>query len=157
MLSVTGALLPIIASSTVGTTKLMTQEYGKYKTKCHIETSSFYSVGEGWMRSDKEDDIETFYRYEKTGSDKFQVDIKIVNNRSKPVRVRAQVQYKSGGGVVRRYLVSDHNHEFLTQPSLLSGSCEIVIPSGSSRVCEGNKSSGEENYWRQNYSLGQRK
>lgn len=128
MLSTSATLLMITAFGTSGSAQLSIHYYGV--------TESLPSVDESWTRSAKQDDIETFYRYEKTGSDTFQVEVKIVNNRPKSVKVRVQVQYDSGGPS-RRYLVTDHTHKFLTQPSRrLNDTCEIVVPSRSSRICQ---------------------
>ena len=120
MLSTTAILLMIVTSSKLGSAQLI-HHYG--------EMSSLLSVNEGWTRSDKQDDIEAFYRYEKTGSDKFQVEVKIVNNRSKAVKVQVQVLYASG-----------ISGRFFTQPSQrFGGSCEVITPSGGSRICRGIK------------------
>ena len=140
MLSTSATLLIITAYSPLGSAQLIAEANEKYKIQRYVEMNRLSSVNEGWTRSAKKDDIETFYRYEKTGSDKFQVEVKIVNNRTKSVKVRVQVQYKSAhtrGVSIGRPLFIDHNHKFLTQLSLgLNDSCEIIIPSGSSRICQ---------------------
>jgi hypothetical protein len=137
MLSTSATLLTITALTSPA--PLITQANEKYKMHCYGETNSLSSVDEGWTRSDKQDDIETFYRYEKIGSDTFQVEVKIVNNRPKSVKVRVQVQYESAG-ITGRLLATDHNHQFLTQPSQrFNNTCEVVAPSVSSRICRGIK------------------
>src|SRR5918911_901631 len=88
-------LLVIIASSTIASAWLLTRTTEKRTSQYYVGTNNLYSVDEGWIRSNKKDGIETFYRYEKIGTDKFEVEVKIANYRSKAVKVSVQVQYKS--------------------------------------------------------------
>jgi hypothetical protein len=124
MLSTSTTLLTITAFTALGSAQLITQANSEYKIHRHDEMKSPPSVDEGWTRSDKQDDIEAFYRYEKTSSDTFLVEVKIVNNRPKSVKVRVQVLSESMAG------------RFFTQASQrFDGTCNIITPSGSSRIC----------------------
>jgi hypothetical protein len=80
-----------------------------------------------WIRSDQKDEIETFYQFEKIGTDRFEVKMMIRNNRSKDVRVHVQVQYESPQQTIR---------PFVPQSRTLYGQCEVTVPSGSTRICE---------------------
>jgi hypothetical protein len=45
-------------------------------------------------QSQQKDDIQTSYKSEKVGSDKFEVTVRVTNNRPKAVRVVVQIQYE---------------------------------------------------------------
>jgi hypothetical protein len=53
--------------------------------------SSVLAQSSGWITGDKADDIETFYRFEKTGSKTYEVEVKVINQRAKAVDVIVKV------------------------------------------------------------------
>jgi hypothetical protein len=53
--------------------------------------SSVHAQSAGWIAGDKADDIETFYRFEKTGSKTYEVEVKTINQRAKAVDVIVKI------------------------------------------------------------------
>lgn len=80
---------------------------------------------EEWTRSHKEDGIETFYKAEKIGTDRFEVRARVYNTRPRAIRVRIRLEYKS-----------DFNPPYIPSPRFSTGQCQLVIPANSTRVCE---------------------
>jgi hypothetical protein len=96
-----------------------------------------------WIRSDKTDDIETFYSYRKIGTDRFEVAVKVVNHRQKTVKVIVALQVRQSTGDIdclpgfcgppRK--ISFNHESTLNKTSTLSDNCQFVVPAGDSRVC----------------------
>jgi hypothetical protein len=97
-----------------------------------VLTSAFPAKAQSeWRASEKKDDIETFYRVEKVGTDSFEVTIRIDNNRPKAVKVITAVQYRNQSGFADGVIIP-------RSPSYSSnGQCTLAaVPSNKSLLCE---------------------
>jgi hypothetical protein len=56
--------------------------------------SVFAQSSEDWIAGYKTDDIEAFYRFEKSGSDTYEVEVKVINRRAKDVDVVIKIEQK---------------------------------------------------------------
>jgi hypothetical protein len=91
-------------------------------------TISARAKDEEWIRSHKTDNIETFYQVEKIGTNELEVRIKVVNGRSKEVRVWLEIVYEGDGyarGMAR--VNDDHSRETF---------CILTIPTRGSDICK---------------------
>ncbi len=84
-------------------------------------------VGQGWTRSQKQDEIQTFYQTEKTGANVFDVRIKVDNRRPKAVKVVLAVEQETS-----RYIMPGGTYPILGT----RGRCEMVVPSNATRICD---------------------
>jgi hypothetical protein len=87
--------------------------------------------GQEWIRSDKKDEIETFYQYEKVGTDRFEVRVKAINYRRKAIKLIVQVEHKNSGVKIGR------GRFFYPQSRSYYDRCELTVPPGGSSICEG--------------------
>jgi hypothetical protein len=97
-----------------------------------------------WTRSYKEDDIEIFYQAEKVGTNKFEVKIKVVNNRSKAIRVQTRIKMKNASfePVLAPSPRMEKGIEKGTK--VYRDSCVLAVPAHGVTICEGLKVSGEK-------------
>ncbi|MGI8468577.1 MAG: hypothetical protein ACR2N3_08995 [Pyrinomonadaceae bacterium] len=92
---------------------------------------SAMSQDKDWISSEKKDDLETFYRVEKVGTDTYEVTVRIDNNRPKTINVEVMVLYKTDtnySGNIFLPRVSS-NRAFFDR-------CQELIPSNGSRTCK---------------------
>jgi hypothetical protein len=81
-----------------------------------------------WKRSDKKDDIETYYQVDKVASDRFVVSVRVNNYRRIAVKVIVQVKYKSLTPSYRPGI-------FHLQLGAYRDQCTVVAPAAGNRVC----------------------
>lgn len=57
--------------------------------------ASVFSQESEWIAGEKADNIEVFYRIEKSGSNTYDVEVKIVNQRTKPIDIIVKFEQKT--------------------------------------------------------------
>lgn len=104
--------------------------------------ATFQGKDADWIRSFKADDIEIFYQTEKVGSENYEVKIKVVNNRSKAIRVWTRIKNKFDSSLPD--LNFPPNTPFVKNTKAYGDKCELIVPAQGSTICEGIKVSRQK-------------
>lgn len=105
-----------------------------------------------WLPGESKDDIETFYRIEKTGSSSYDISIKVKNNRTKQIAVQVSEQLNKSKKVA----------EWLKKDSypVYSPGCFVTVKPGESGECvfeaNTNQIRGITFYWNNGNSIRRR-
>lgn len=96
-----------------------------------------------WLPSKSEENIETLYQIEKTGSKSYDVTIRVNNNRSKEITVRVAVLFTTSKKV-EKWLKNKQDYDF-------ENSCLVTVKPGESGECSvettTNKIKGTDFKW----------
>ena len=74
---------------------------------------SIFAQSSEWIAADKIDDIEAFYRFEKSGSNSYEVEVKVINHRAKSVDVIVKFEQKEAAKKRPADLIRSDNSKYI--------------------------------------------